>query len=164
MKKASLAILICMVCAFSSLAAARKPSTPEERKAAVETTRRLEKEPLMPGAIGVRTELLKWWTEVPDLSVSWCAGVLLETKNKATAGMVMMQGIFGAGAFTIEHPEQAADKKAVTRAGVQSALRAYQAAIAQDPKLKDPFLDQLVDTSTDKLDVYLDGHLKNCKN
>jgi hypothetical protein len=164
MRSLSLAVLIVTISASSLLGEAREaPSTLQERRAAVETARRLEKEPLMPGAAGVRTELLRWWTEVPDLRLSWCAGVLLETKNKETSGIVLLQGIFGAGAFTIEHPDQAADQKAVTLAGIQSALRAYQAAIAQNPKLKDSFLDQLAEQVSSGVDTYLEKHLKDCK-
>ena len=52
-----------LILALPGLAAARGPSTPAERKKAVETTRRLERSPLAPNADADRKWLLKWIVE-----------------------------------------------------------------------------------------------------
>ena len=48
-------------------ARARGPSTPEERKRAVETTRRLEKEPLASSSMEARKWLFQWIVDIPDV-------------------------------------------------------------------------------------------------
>lgn len=54
----------------------RGPSTPEERKRAVEIATLLENDPLNKDAKSLSSELLIWLIEVPDIHVTICTNVL----------------------------------------------------------------------------------------
>lgn len=124
MRRVLFYLAVILIACRSDLFAAAKPSTPEQRKLVVETTKRLEEDPLGPEATGIRTELLKWWTEVPDLSLKWCAGMLLELgKDKDLGGAIVLQAVLSAGAVLIEHPETAKNQRAFAIAGLEGALR-----------------------------------------
>jgi hypothetical protein len=162
MKRVLLCLALGVLACWSDLLGAAKPSTPEQRKLVVETTKRLEADPLGPEATGLRTELLKWWTEVPDLNLKWCAGMLLELeKDKDLGGAMVLQAILSAGVVLIEHPEIAKDQRAFAIAGLEGALRAYRAAVAKDPKMRNNFLEGL--SKPDALGPYVDTKLPSCK-
>jgi len=134
----------------------------EQRKWAVDTARWIEQHPLDKEVKGRAAELLKWWTEVPDLTLSVCP-LLLETKNKKIAPTVVTQALFAAGANLIEHPDATRQEQAV--AAVQSALRAYAIAVAAEPRMRDAFLDGLAKADAEgKLrEVYVDGVIASCE-
>jgi hypothetical protein len=52
--------------------------------------------------------------------------------------------MFASAAFIIEHPDQANDRVAVNLAGVEGALRVYEAILKTKPKAKWEFLDGLL--------------------
>lgn len=107
-----------------------------------------------------------WLTESPDVSLSWCAGILLDApkRDKDTVGSLLVQAILSAGAFTIEHPENAGDSLLVARAGLHGALLAYKATVAAEPKRASQFFDDLVALEDQgKLDDYLAPRMKTCK-
>ena len=54
----------------------RGASTPEERAAAVEASKRLEAEPLGPSADEERGHMTVWVMQVPDIVVKTCAALL----------------------------------------------------------------------------------------
>jgi hypothetical protein len=125
---------------------ARGPSTPEERKRAVETTRRLEKEPLARNAMDARKWLFQWIVEIPDVNVTSCAGpldVLREDEEDAYAQMLYLQSVFGMAAFIIENPKRAGDWVAVQTGGIESVLRAYESMRRADSELRWKELDRL---------------------
>lgn len=75
-----------------------------------------------------------------------------------------VQAILSAGAFTIEHPENAGDSLLVARAGLHGALLAYRATVAAEPKRASQFFDDLVALEDQgKLDDYLASRMKTCK-
>ncbi len=121
----------------------RGPSTPEERATAVKLARLLETDPLGPQAKDARRWLTVWLIEVPDITVSVCD--LLDTPRSAKkySGEIETQRIYSASAFIIEHPNSANDQRTVYRAGLEGALKAYEAIRQQKPKYVWPFLDEL---------------------
>ncbi len=141
-------LALSLVLALPALAAARGPSTPAERKKAVETTRRLERFPLAPDADAQRKWLLKWIVDIPDINVRGCSGPLdglAQDEDGSRHGrQLYAQSMFGMTAFMIEHPRQKDDWVAVQTAGVESTLRAYQALLAQDPDAHWEELDTLL--------------------
>lgn len=141
------AVLALVALALAPAAArARGPSTPEERKRAVETTRKLEKEPLARSAMEARRWLFQWIVEVPDFTVTSCAGpldVLRAQEDDPYAQMLYLQSVFGMAAFVVEHPKRQDDWVAVQTAGIESVLRAYESMRRADTELRWKELDRL---------------------
>jgi hypothetical protein len=149
LRRAAVAGALTLILALPGLAAARGPSTPAERKKAVETTRRLERYPLAPNADADRKWLLKWIVEIPDINVKSCNGPLdglAQDEDGSRHGRwLYAQSMFGMTAFMIEHPREKGDWVAVQMAGVESTLRAYQALIATDREAHWDELDTLLE-------------------
>lgn len=123
-----------------------EPSTPEERRRAVETTRKLEREPLARSGMEARKWLFQWIVEIPDISVTSCPGpldVLREDEEDAFGQMLYLQSVFGMAAFLVENPKKAGDWVAEQTAGVESVLRAYEAMRRADSELRWKELDRL---------------------
>jgi hypothetical protein len=157
-------LTLCGTVVWSSPLPAGKTSTLEGRKRAVETARQLEGDPLGPGAEERRAELLKWWTGVSDLPLTWCANMLageLKDTDKSLAGAISLQAPFSAGAAMIEHPEIAKDKRAFAIAGLEGALRAYQAVVSKDPSKRSLFLEGL--SKEGALGPYVESKLPSCR-
>jgi hypothetical protein len=126
--------------------ASRGPSTPEERKRAVETTRRLEREPLARGAMDARRWLFQWIVEIPDILVTSCSGPLdplAMAEDDPHARILFLQSVFGMAAFLVENPRKADDWAAVQTAGIESVLRAYDALLRADSEARWKELDRL---------------------
>ncbi|HEY9500521.1 MAG TPA: hypothetical protein VIR01_02685, partial [Pyrinomonadaceae bacterium] len=147
-KKLSLVtVLVALLCCTSSAYAQKRgPSTPEERKKAVEMATFLETNPLAKEAKEIRRALLFFLAEVPDITVSLCFNVLAESKKfKGDYETELFgQSMFSQAKFIIEHPDKAADELAVQLAGVEGVLRTWQAIKAAKPKAKFPVLDELL--------------------
>lgn len=124
----------------------RGPSTPEERAQAVRLTRGLEADPLNKEAKDSRNWLLRWLTEVPDITITVCTDYLkpLLEKDKNYSSEIVFQHLASSAAFIIEHPEQAKDDVAINKAGLEGSLKAYEAILKVKPKAKWPFLDELI--------------------
>lgn len=124
----------------------RKPSTPEQRRKAVETATLLEDDPLNKDAKRLRAELLMFLIEAPDIQVTLCTDVLGElSKIKGEyAPVVTAQLTFSTAKFVIEHPERAGDHDAAFLAGVEGVLRAYQNIKKAKPKVRMEQLDALL--------------------
>jgi hypothetical protein len=152
-------VLLCSLLAAET----HPPSTPAERQHAIELTKWLEEHPLDKDTKKNNTELLTWWTEVPDVDLDWCANILLEHKNKK-ASFVVLQATFGGGAYILQNPGSLPDPHAVATAGVESALRAYENARAVDPAVKDSFLEGLLKKrDAGALADYVTPAVKKCK-
>lgn len=127
-------------------AAARGPSTPEERKRAVEATRRLEREPLARSSMEARRWLFQWIVEIPDINVTSCSGPLdplAKQEDDPYGQLLYVQSVFGMAAYLVEHPKKTEDWVAVQTAGLESVLRAYEALRRSDSEARWPELDRL---------------------
>lgn len=146
-KKILLTVVLALLCCVSSVYAQKRgPSTPEERKQAVEMATFLETNPLAKEAKEMRGKLLFFLTEVPDISVTLCTNVFGES-NKFKGDYqaeLMGQTAYSQAKFIIEHPDKAQDEAAVQLAGVEGVLRTWQAIKAAKPKAKFPLLDELL--------------------
>jgi hypothetical protein len=140
-------ILFCLLL-FSPLihAEERGPSTAEERAKVIDLTHKLETDPMNSQAEEWRVWLAKWIDEVPDVVVPVCPGLLpqLLRSNRNYAHELAMQVVYSSAAFIVEHPQQQVDQQAVFQAGVDGALRAYQAIIKARPRARWYFLDSLI--------------------
>src|SRR5215831_1465045 len=106
----------------------RGPSTPEERKRAVEIATLLENDPLNKDAQALSRELLLFLIAVPDIHVHLCTNVLGDYKKIKGdyAPTITTQLTFSQAKFVMEHPEQADDHYQEYSNGVEGALRTYQ--------------------------------------
>jgi hypothetical protein len=140
-------ILFCPLLAPSRLPAdERGPSTAEERAKVLDLTHKLETDPLNAQAEEWRVWLAKWIDEVPDVIVPVCPGLLpqLLRSNRNYSHELAMQVVYSSTAFIVEHPERQVDQQAVFQAGVDGALKAYQAILKAKPKARWYFLDSLI--------------------
>lgn len=144
-KITSLLVMISLLPAITPAQSKRGPSTPEERDKAVKAARLLEADPFHKDAKKVREWFTLWLIEIPDISIELCnyLGPVLGSK-KDYAADTFTQTMFSSAAFMIEHPDQAKDKVAVNLAGVEGALRFYEAVLKAKPKAKQDFLDGLI--------------------
>ncbi|SRR6266545_3821626 len=121
----------------------RGPSTPEERATAVKLARLLETDPLGPQAKDARQWLTVWLIEVPDITVSMCDLLDAPHSAKKYSAEITTQTLYSGATFIIEHPDSTNDQSAVYRAGLEGALKAYEAIRQQKPKYVWPLLDEL---------------------
>lgn len=147
MSRAAALVALALALLAPPLARARGPSTPEERKRAVETARKLEREPLARSAGEARKWLFQWIVEIPDIQVTSCKGpldVLLEEEDGAYGELLYVQSVFGMTAFLVESPKKAGDWAAVQTAGIESVLRAYKSILRADSDSRWDVLDRLL--------------------
>jgi hypothetical protein len=165
--KTLLTVVLALLCSVSSVYAQKRgPSTPEERKKAVEMATFLETKPLAKEAKEVRGALLHFLTEVPDITVSLCINVFGESKKFKGdyEAELMGQTAFSQAKFIIEHPDQAQDEAAVQLAGVEGVLRTWQAIKTAKPKAKFPLLDELLAKQQSlTLAEHVKENLQGCK-
>jgi len=126
-------------------------STPNDREKVVSLTRMLERDPLAETAPATRQWLQKWITEVPDIRVYACDNLLGQhlRDDYAYSTEIKLQPMFSAAAFAIKHRDKARDRDAQYHAGVEGALRVYEALLKSKPDAKSAFLDDLL-TKRDK--------------
>jgi hypothetical protein len=138
--------LALVVLATPHLALARGSSTPEERKRALQTTRKLEKEPLSRKSMEDRKWLFQWIVDIPDIEVSSCKGPLdvLQEDEEGYGRLLYLQSVFGMAAYLIEHPDKKKDWVSVQTAGIESVLRAYDSIKKVDSETRWKELDRLV--------------------
>ena len=146
-KTSLLFIAVAIFCSVNSALAQEKPSTPEQRKAAVEMMTFLETSPLAKEAKDYRTKLFTFLVAVPDITVTLCPSVLGEEKRRKgdyDSELVTFQLMFSQAKFVIENPDKAQDDAAVYLAGVEGVLRTWEAIKTAKPKAKFPLMDELL--------------------
>ena len=144
-RRAIAAVLV--VCALQPRHAdARGGSTPDERAHFVALVRLLETQPLGENANATRQRLREWVTEVPDIRFKVCADLLGQvlSSDYPYAREIALQVLLSGAVLTIEHPGEARDDVAVYTAGVEGALRAYEAMVKSTPNARLAALDDLV--------------------
>ena len=164
-------LIVAFVLAFgfavnTTFAQNRGPSTPAERKRAVEIATLLENDPLNKDAKALGRELLVWLIEVPDISVKICTNVLGDySKIKGDyAPTITTQMTFSEARFVIEHPEQANDEYQVYTAGVEGVLKTYQNIKKAKPKVRmEPLEELLVKQQAGQLADFIKNAMGGCK-
>lgn len=144
----------------------RRPTTPEERRRAVEVTRQLEAEPSHSRARRDREWLMRWLIEAPDISVTACSAFLEPAMraNDRFSSELFAQMIFGQAAFVIEHPERADDHQSTYLAGLESSLRMYESHLRARPQARHRFLDELLERrSRNELGDYVREKMAGCR-
>jgi hypothetical protein len=129
----------------AAIAADRGPSTPEERKQALEYIQHFEADPLNPNLQPEKEWLTLWMIQVPDIHVKVCMILdKLPKGNKKDSQALFNAMFFSQIAFVLQNPDKQNDDLAQYQAGVEGALRIYEVLIKANPKDRQPYLDDLV--------------------
>lgn len=160
------ALVLITVFAARTLVAQESPSTPEQRKRAVEIATLLENDPFNKNAKKLSSELLAFIIGAPDIHVHICSNVLGDFyKIKSDhSPMITAALTFSQTRFVIEHPEQADDRYQEYLAGVEGVLRTYEKIKIAKPKAKsEPLEDLLVKQQAGQLGDFVKTTMTGCK-
>jgi len=134
-----------LAASLSAYATDRGPSTPEERKQALDYIHSWQADPLGPNAKGQFGWVLKWFADVPDQTVHVCMILDKLPKGDKKDGSTIFGGAFmGQAAFVLENPDKKSDLQAEYEAGVEGSLNVYAALLRSNPKDREPYLDDLI--------------------
>ena len=142
------------------------PSTPEQRKRAVEIATLLENDPFNKNAKALSSELLIFLIQAPDIHVHICTNVLGDYWKKKSdySPTLTTQLTFSQARFVIEHPDQADDRYQEYLAGVEGVLRTYQKIKLAKPKVKiEPLEDLLAKQQAGQLGEFVKAAMAGCE-
>ena len=125
----------------------RGPSTSEERTKAVQFARDLEADPLGPNAKEERSWITVWLIQIPDITVKFCTSLLGPRSDPESTywSGISTQMLYSGAAFIIENPKKRNDQQAVYLAGLDGALKSYEAILKREPEARWPFVDGLIE-------------------
>lgn len=146
MKASFLFALMLMSSFFGHASGATSQASLETDEAKfIRLTQLLEIDPLGDKDKGMRTWLIGWAAESPDVSVAVCDTLGLISEQDVPYGPELLtQSIFGNAAFQIAHPKDKDNFLLTQLAGVASSLKAYASIIVQHPQARIPHLDDLL--------------------
>lgn len=123
----------------------RGPSTAEERAQALANIQQWQANPLGPNAKEQFGWVLKWFADVPDMTVHVCTLLdKLPKGDKKDASTVFGAQFMAQAEFVLQNRGTQTDLLAEYLAGVEGALHTYQALVTSNPKDRQPYLDDLV--------------------
>ena len=129
----------------AAIAADRGPSTPEERKQALEYIQHFEADPLNPALKPEIQWVVKWTIEIPDVHINLCMILdKLPKGNKKDGQTLFTAMVLAQTAFVLQNPDKQEDLLAQYQAGVEGVLRVYQLLLKSNPKDQQPYLDDLI--------------------
>jgi hypothetical protein len=155
-----------MAVAATQVAGAAENTSAETKARMIQLINKLETEPFTKDGKEIRGEVLTWLTEAPDVSVRVCANMFGNIKKikSEEGGTLVVQLMFSEAKFILEHPEKAADQRAVNVAGVEGVLRTYAAMQAVNPKLSIREFDQLAQLqASGQLAAEVESRLATCQ-
>jgi hypothetical protein len=130
---------------FTASAADRGPSTPAERKQALEYIRHFQADPLNPNLTPEIQWVVKWTIEVPDIHLVLCSSFFKLPKAESKDGQTLFNAmVFAQTAYLLENLDHQDDRLAQLNAGVEGVLRVYELLLKADPKDRQPYLDKLI--------------------
>jgi hypothetical protein len=146
LRNLSAALLGCALLAApaSAIAAGRGPSTPEERKQALEYIQHFMADPLNPALKSEISWVVEWTIEIPDVHVSLCNIIELPKGNKKDSQTLFTAMLMAQTAFAIQNPDKQNDDLAQYQAGVDGVLRIYELLLKSNPKDHQLILDSLI--------------------
>jgi len=144
------------------LAGQKQKDEKEEIDLLIKSVKFLEERPLDKKAKDVRSWGMKWIIATDKVSVNICSLILSGPEKYKYNSELLAQYTIGMAAFKLSNPDKASDDGAAQLAGFQSALIVYEAIVAQEPKAKLQFMDDLLAKRADgSLPKYLTEN--NCK-
>ena len=111
----------------------------------IRSARLLEQKPLDKDAKKVRGWAMQWLIVTDKVSVKICSLILSGVDKKYKYGSELIgQYTIGMGAYKLANADKAQDEDAAQQAGIESALASYEAMVAEQPKAKNAFMDELL--------------------
>jgi hypothetical protein len=147
LRNLSAALLGCVLLAApaSAIAADRGPSTPEERKQALEYIQHFMANPLNPALQPEKEWLTFWMIQVPDIHVHVCMMFdNLPKGNKKDSQAIFNAMFFSQIAYATQNLDKQNDLQAEYQAGAEGALKVYELMLKSNPKDRQPYLDDLI--------------------
>jgi len=146
LRNLSAALLGCALLAApaSAIAAGRGPSTPEERKQALDYIQHFMADPLNPALKSEISWVVGWTIEIPDVHVSLCNIIELPKGNKKDSQTLFTAMVMAQTAFALQNPDKQNDDLAQYQAGVEGALKIYELLLKTNPKDHQLILDDLL--------------------
>ena len=117
-----------------------------EKEMLIKTVRALEEKPFDKETKKMREQSLLWVIETDQVSVTACSGVMspfLEKKNKFGSELTVAYTL-GMAAFKLENFNKKGDENAAQLAGLETALKSYEAMLKENSKGKFQALDALL--------------------
>lgn len=133
MKKLTIVFALFVIAAFAQTGFGQTG-----KELTIKTARAIEEKPLDKETAKMREQALKYVIETDDVSVVACGGItkaFTDKKNKFGGDLTAAYTI-GMAAFKLENPDKAADENAAQLAGLESALKSYEAMTKEKPKEK----------------------------
>jgi len=161
--RCAVSLFVVLVMALASVAqdTSRGPSTKAERDRAVKITQQLEADPLNPALRQDRQWLLEWIKAVPDITVNVCLDPAQEKSEYRYGSELLMQKLFSSASFIIDSSSRNRNDLSVETAGVEGALKAYQAILKKYPSAHSPYWDRLLKKQQDgTLRDYVDTYMQ----
>jgi len=152
---------------IAATATDRGPSTPEERKQVIELIHAWQANPLGPQAKDQFATVLKFFADVPDMTVHVCMILdKLPKGDKKDANTIFGGAFMGQAAFVIENVEKRVDLTGEYQAGIESALHVYEVLLKTNSKDRESYLDDLLQRreSGTLADFVKERSLAACKN
>lgn len=144
MRRAILLAVLLFTAACVAQEGSRGPSTRSERDRALKITHALEADPLSPQLRTDREWLLRWIEAVPDIQINVCIDPVEGSGRYRYNRELMLQKMFSSAAYIIEHSARSRSDLAVETAGVEGALKAYEAIVKKNPEARSPYWDRLL--------------------
>lgn len=162
-----LGTLTCLVVLAGFAMADRGPSTPAERKRALEVIEKLEADPMSPSLAKDREWINEWVFAAPDVHVVLCTAIikpLLDEQNSDPRKALMLQNLLAMAAFEIKSPDKAKDAIKMQLAGAEGMLRAYGNITRRMPSYKSDFMEDLrVKQESGKLEAFVREGAAECR-
>lgn len=130
-------ILLIVLCA---------PSAFGQREMVFQAELALETHPMEKETATQREKALVWVIETDQVQVGTCGGIVglfADKKNKSANDMTGGY-IIGMAAFKLKNPEKAKDEYAAQLAGLEAALKMYEAIVRDKPKAKNDAVEDLL--------------------
>ena len=144
-RKVSALLVLILICGSALSVRAGQKDEKEEIDLLIKSAKFLEEKPLDKKARDVRSWAVKWLIVTDKVSVTVCSLLLsgLDKKYKYESE-ILTQYTIGMGAFKLSNPDKAKDEEAAQLAGIESAIRSYEAMVTEQPKAKSVFMDGLL--------------------
>jgi hypothetical protein len=138
----ALLLLIGLTGSALSLRAVQKD---DEVESFLKAAKFLEEKPLDKSAKDLRGRALQWLIVTDKVSVSLCSLLISGSEKKYKYGSeIYNQYALGIAAFKLSNPDKAKDEDTAQLAGIESAIKAYEAILAEQPKAKSVLMDDLL--------------------
>lgn len=138
--------LCCFLVFGTAFAQNPKKSTPEERAAWAATLHKLEANPLDDQAMNEAGQAANRLTRVDDVVIAPC-GLFAEFPQKWNKASPILIYLLALSAYQVETGKN--DSTGSNLYATRSVLKAYAAAIAKDPKLRDKKIESLAKMDAD---------------